>query len=230
MRGGCAVAVMGKASVPGRVKTRLIPQLGAVRAARLNTAFLQDVVANLIEAGRSAGIAPYIAFGPAGAEAFFREHLPVDVGLIECSMPNFGDCLHAAISRLLALGHEAACVLNADSPTLPTRYLIQAARTLAEPGDRAVLGPSTDGGYYFLGLKRAHRRLFDDIEWSTAQVCAQTLERAAEIGLPVDILEPWYDVDDAAGLEQLEGELFSLRESSPERDVAPQTRAALSSK
>ena len=228
MQGTCAVAVMGKASVPGRVKTRLIPQLGAVGAARLNTAFLQDVVGNVIEAGRAAGIVPYIAFGPAGAEAFFREHLPVEVGLLECSLPNFGDCLFAAITRLLERGHEAACVLNADSPTLPTRYLIQAARTLAEPGDRAVLGPSTDGGYYFLGLKHAHRRLFDDIEWSTPRVCAQTLERAAEIGLPVVVLDPWYDVDDAAGLQQLSAEL--RHESSREAYAAVRTRAALSSK
>jgi rSAM/selenodomain-associated transferase 1 len=219
---------MGKASVPGRVKTRLIPQLGADGAARLNTAFLQDVVGNVIAAGRAAGIAPYIAFGPAGAEAFFREHLPVEVGLIECSLPHFGDCLYAAITGMLDLGHEAAAVLNSDSPTLPTRYLIRAARLLAEPGDRAVLGPSTDGGYYFLGLKRAHRRLFDDIDWSTPRVCAQTLERAAEIGLPVEILESWYDVDDAAGLEQLNAELKS-RGSNRELDVAPRTRAALSS-
>jgi rSAM/selenodomain-associated transferase 1 len=228
MRGSCAVAVMGKASVPGRVKTRLIPHLGAQGAARLNTAFLQDVVGNVMAAGH-AGIAPYIAFGPAGAEAFFREHLPVEVGLIECSMPNFGDCLYAAIARLLELGHESACVLNADSPTLPTPYLIQAARALAAPGDRAVLGPSTDGGYYLLGLKRAHRRLFDDIEWSTAGVCAQTLARAAELGLPVEVLEPWYDVDDAAGLEQLTAEL-ALREADRDLQVAPKTRAALSSK
>ena len=228
MLGTCAVAVMGKASVPGRVKTRLIPQLGAEGAARLNTAFLQDVVGNVIEAGRVAGIAPYIAFGPVGAEAFFREHLPAEVGLIECSLPNFGDCLYAAISGMLGRGHDAACVLNADSPTLPTRYLIQAARLLAQPGDRAVLGPSTDGGYYFLGLKRAHRRLFDDIEWSTAHVCSQTLARAAEIGLPVEVLEPWYDVDDAAGLEQLHAEL-QRREGAFDVYVASNTRAALSS-
>ena len=41
---------------------------------------------------------------------------------------------------------------------------------LAQPGERAVLGPSTDGGYYLLGLKTAHRRLFEDIAWSTERV------------------------------------------------------------
>ena len=55
---------------------------------------------------------------------------------------------------------------------------------LAQPGDRAVLGPSTDGGYYVLGLKAPHWHLFADIDWSTERVFDQTLARAADIGLP----------------------------------------------
>ena len=78
---------------------------------------------------------------------------------------------------------------------------------LAQPGDRAVLGPSIDGGYYLLGVKQPHRRLFEDIAWSTEQVARQTLERAAEIGLRVHVLPPWYDVDDASSLDTLQAEL-----------------------
>ena len=99
-------------------------------------------------------------------------------------------------------------VLNADSPNLPTALLIETAAILARPGDRAVLGPSSDGGYYLLGLKTAHRRMFEDIAWSTGGVAAQTLERAREIGLEVHSLPVWYDVDDMEGLSRLHGELF----------------------
>ena len=87
-------------------------------------------------------------------------------------------------------------MLNSDSPTLPTALLSETAEALARPGDRAVLGPSSDGGYYLLGLKTAHRRLFEDIAWSTERVAEQTLERAREIGLEVYRLPVWYDVDD----------------------------------
>ena len=90
-------------------------------------------------------------------------------------------------------------VLNSDSPTLPTAFLVETAEMLARPGERAVLGPSSDGGYYLLGLKTAHRRLFDDIAWSTERVAEQTLERAREIGLDVHMLPVWYDVDDIEG-------------------------------
>jgi hypothetical protein len=201
------MAVMGKASAPGRTKTRLVPPLSGEAAAQLNTAFLQDTIHNLIAAGRESEIAPYVAFGPAGSEHFFRECLPGSVGLIECCLPNFGDCLHHALATLLARGHAAACVVNADSPTLPTRCLSEAARALRAAPGRIVVGPSTDGGYYLLGVTQVYRRLFEEIEWSSARVFEQTLQRAAELDLAVTLLEPWYDVDDAAGLRRLRADL-----------------------
>jgi rSAM/selenodomain-associated transferase 1 len=224
------MAVMGKASVPGRAKTRLIPDIGAENAALLNTAFLKDITTNLLQANGAVPISAYVAYGPAGAEQFFRDHLSAQVSLVECSLPDFGECLFQAISTMLNRGHFAACVVNADSPTLPTGYLVEAATQLALPGDRAVLGPSTDGGYYFLGLKAPHHRLFEEIAWSTPSVAAQTRRRATELGLELVSLEPWYDVDDGLSLRQLQAELaqpLSPPMGEPARYPAPHTRAAM---
>jgi rSAM/selenodomain-associated transferase 1 len=204
---GCGIAVMAKASAPGRTKTRLVPPLSFEEAAAFNTAFLRDIADNLISAGRSASIAGYMAFGPPGSDAFFHRHLPGEIGLIEVWFPDFGECLFVAIQELMRRGHRAAVVLNSDSPTLPTALLLQTAELLAQPGDRAVLGPAADGGYYLLGLKAAHRRMFEDIEWSTDCVARQTKERAREIGLDLHVLPTWYDVDDAAALRTLHAEL-----------------------
>ena len=203
----CAIAVMAKASSPGRTKTRMSPPLTPQEAADLNTTFLKDIADNIARAGREASIAPYMAFGPPGTEAFFREHLPAGIGLIEAWLGDFGRCLSATVEALLARGHEAACVLNADSPTLPTAILVELAQALATSGDRAVLGPAEDGGYYVLGLKAVHARLFEDIDWSTERVFDQTLSRAAEIGLEVQLLPAWYDVDDVGGLQRLRQDL-----------------------
>jgi uncharacterized protein len=209
-RTSCGIAVMAKASEPGRSKTRLCPPLTLEEAARFNTSFLQDVGANIAAAGRQADITGYMAFGPPGSEAFFhdilRDVLP-SVGLLDAWLPNFGDCLLRAIGSQFERGHTGAVVLNSDSPTLPTSLLVETAAWLAEPGDRAVLGPSTDGGYYLLGLKQPHRRLFEDIDWSTDRVARQTLERARDIGLSVHILPAWYDVDDADAMRTLYSEL-----------------------
>jgi rSAM/selenodomain-associated transferase 1 len=207
----CGIAFMAKASAPGRAKTRLVPPLTFEEAAVLNTAFLQDVADNVLLAGRDAarqgGIAGYAAYGPPGSEDFFRRTLPGDIGLIEAWRQNFGDCLLHTIEQIFARGHAAAVVLNSDSPTLPTAFLIETAAALARPGDRAVLGPSSDGGYYLLGLKTAHGHMFENIAWSTDQVAKQTLERAREIGLDVHRLPVWYDVDDIDGLRRLYTEL-----------------------
>src|SRR5712671_2630399 len=107
----CGIAVMAKASRPGRTKTRLVPPLTFEEAAAFNTAFLKDVAANIAAANRATGgptVAGYMAFGPPGSEPFFRDILPASIGLIEAWHPNFGDCLFAAIEQLLALGHGGA--------------------------------------------------------------------------------------------------------------------------
>ena len=204
----CGIAVMAKASIPGRAKTRLVPPLTAEEAATLNTSFLRDVADNLISASVHANISGYMAFAPAGSADFFRAILPDCIGLLEMVAPRFGECLFGAAAALLDSGYGAVCLLNSDSPTLPVAYLVAAATALAVPGDRVVLGPSTDGGYYLIGLKQPHRRLFEDIDWSTERVAAQTLARAHELGLPVHQLPSWYDVDDAECLRRLVGELF----------------------
>ncbi len=211
----CGIAVMAKASAPGRTKTRLVPPLSYDEAAALNTAFLQDIADNLLRAGEHAGIAGYAAFTPKGSQDFFRRILPPAIGLIDATLPDFGACLVSTIEQIFARGHSAAVVLNSDSPTLPTALLVETVEALAQPGERAVLGPSSDGGYYLLGLKSTRRRLFDDIAWSTERVAAQTLDRAREIELDVHRLPVWYDIDDIAGLRRLHGEVSRPHAAGP---------------
>jgi len=211
----CAIAVMAKAPRPGRCKTRLVPPLTPDQAAAMSAAFLRDITENIALAGRSEKIHGCIAYAPAGLESLFDGHLADGTGFVLADgspdMPEtisgFGRCLYHAIHSLLAEGSGAAVVVNSDSPTLPTALLERTARLLAQPGERAVLGPADDGGYFLLGVKSAHAHLFADIEWSTAEVAARTRARAREIGLPLVELPSWYDVDDAGALLRLVDDL-----------------------
>jgi glycosyltransferase A (GT-A) superfamily protein (DUF2064 family) len=203
------------------VKTRLCPPLTFEEAAAFNTAFLKDVADNLIAASAAASVAGSMAFGPQGSESFFRAHIPPSIALQEVWYPDLGACLIETLRRQFAAGHRAACVLNSDSPTLPAGVLVGIPNVLAEPGDRAVFGPSTDGGYYLLALKALHTRLFEDIDWSTEIVAQQTLDRAAEIALPVHTLPTWYDVDDCEGVRLLMGELLEGRPFSDTMRSSP---------
>jgi rSAM/selenodomain-associated transferase 1 len=207
----CAIGVMAKAPRPGFSKTRLCPPLDPFQAAALSAAFLRDISENIALAGREAPIAGYVAYAPEGHEALFDGHLAAGTGLLLADgsplMPpdvqGFGRCLLHAVMAMLARGHTAAVVVNSDSPTLPTSVLVGAALALTAEGDRVVLGPAEDGGYYLLGMKAAYAHLFADIEWSTDSVAETTRVRAAQLGLEVVELPTWYDVDDEAALTRL---------------------------
>ena len=227
---------MAKAPQPGRAKTRLLPLLTPGAAAELSGAFLRDITENIRAAGRDVPIDGCIAYAPAGQEALFADHLAEGTFLLLADggppMPQrvqgLGCCLLHAAQVMLARGYAACCLLNADSPTLPTALLRQAALALLAPGERVVLGPAEDGGYYLLGMTRPHARLFEDIAWSTEHVAEATRQRARELGLDVVELTPWYDVDDTASLQRLIGDMGSVPD--PARLVpypAPFTAACL---
>ncbi len=202
---------MAKAPRPGLAKTRLCPPLNPEQAADLSAAFLRDITENIALAARAAPIHGCVAYAPAGAEGWFAGHLAAGMDLVLADgappMPpdvqGFGRCLLHAAQAILGAGFGAACLVNSDSPTLPTSVLIQAAQIILAPGDRVVLGPAEDGGYYLLGMKRPHAELFADIAWSTDEVAAATRARADSVGLEVVMLPAWYDVDDTDSLARL---------------------------
>ena len=235
LAGTCAIAVMAKAPRPGHVKTRLQTVLDPDEAARLGAAFLRDVTGNLAASARQAPIHAYVAYAPAGQEARFDGHLADGTALVLADgadgdgegVEGLGRCLLHAVRALLSRGYGAACVLNADSPTLPTELLRRAATRLLAPGRRAVLGPADDGGYWLLGMQSAEPSLFARIAWSTDGVAEATRERAAELGLPLEVLDTWYDVDDRATLARLVADLYGRPQAALTPYHAPATTACV---
>jgi len=212
LRGSCAIGVMAKSPRPGHSKTRLCPPLRPEQAALLSAAFLRDTTENIAAAALSAPIVGYAAYAPSGTEEALAPHLASGTSrvLADGSTPvpqgveGFGRCLLHAIQQLFAAGHTAACVLSSDTPTLPTDILVSAATALLACDERrVVMGACDDGGYYLLGMRLPHARLFADIAWSSSSVAATTRTRAAVLGLDLVELPIWYDIDDAAALERL---------------------------
>lgn len=228
----CALAVMAKAPAPGASKTRLVPPLKAREAAELSACFLRDTCENILAISLNKPAAGVAVYTPTGSESFFDGLLPRSFGRISQRGSLFGERLFHATEDLFSSRYCSLCLIDSDSPTLPPAFLRAAISELARPGDRVVLGPAKDGGYYLIGLKTIHRRLFENVDWSTSRVLAQTVARAKEIELPVTLLPSWFDVDDAASLRQLCYELFlknrkDKTQSLPVAYRAPHTRAYL---
>ena len=174
----------------------------------------------------------YAVYTPAGTERALRTLLPRDFRLqLQCD-GDFGTRLATATRELLNI-HAGAILVNADSPTLPASILRDAVEKTRR-GDAIVLSPAFDGGYTLIGLSQMHERLFADIPWSTSRVHELTVERAAEIGVPVLNVPGWYDVDDAESLallqSELAGELPAFAEAGLRGAAAPATRSYLAAR
>lgn len=219
----CALAVMTKAPRAGQVKTRLVPPLSAEEAAQLSICFLRDTAMAIAEAcGATArGVGVYT---PIGAELTYIDILPREFELLPQRGDGFGERLAFAAEDLFQCGFTSVCLIDSDSPTVSAGVYTNAVELLSEPGDRVVLGPSEDGGYYLIGLKRNHPQLFERVDWSTERVLEQTKQRTLELNLEVSLLPTGYDVDDAATLRRLCDELLSGKATN---DIAPNTREFL---
>jgi len=206
----CALAVMAKAPRPGKVKTRLCPPLTLEESAALNICFLKDTTENIARLA-SQGATGLICYTPAGDEELFEGILPENFSLILQRGDSFGERLLAAAEDILACGFGAVCLIDSDSPTMPSAALEQAVAELNRPGDRIILGGSHDGGYYLIGLKLPHPEPFQNITWSTSTVFAETVAAAETAGIEVIQLPLWYDVDDSKSLAILEAELLEQK-------------------
>ena len=140
----------------------------------------------------------------------FEGLLPGSFALLPQRGDGFGERLLATAEDVLACGYGSVCLIDSDSPTVPRAAYEQAVSELARPGDRVVLGPAADGGYYLIGLKQPHATVFERIHWSTDTVAADTRERVREAGLELIELPLWYDVDDGPTLDILTAELAGI--------------------
>ncbi|RMF25260.1 MAG: DUF2064 domain-containing protein [Deltaproteobacteria bacterium] len=114
---------------------------------------------------------------------------------------SLGSRMQRLIQRSVAAG-QAAIVLGADTPDLPLPYVAAAAAALGRAG--AVIGPSSDGGYYLIGAAGVCPPVFElDAEWGSREVLQETLVRLRRARVCVTALPAWRDVDDAEGLAQL---------------------------
>jgi uncharacterized protein len=225
------MAIMVKTPRNGRSKTRLCPPFSPEEAAGISRCFLKDTSATIEALGRQDSLVVGVAvYTPVGTECELEQLLPSGFKMMAQRETDFGARLLGAVQDLFSVGFGAVCLIGSDSPTLPVSHLLEMAAALRDGNDRVLIGPSTDGGYYAIGMREAHVRLFQDITWNAGRVCGQTIERAKEIAVPATTLPAWYDVDDKLSLERLLSELFPERakEAAPKGGPAPNTKAFLS--
>jgi rSAM/selenodomain-associated transferase 2/rSAM/selenodomain-associated transferase 1 len=205
--GRIAICVFAKPPRAGEAKTRLSAVLGDAGAARLAEALFRDAWSKVTAIDWARAV---LATTDEHAEAWSA------VPAADVWPQGDGD-LGQRMERVLRRALEttdAAIAIGTDCPTLPASRL-HLARVLLETHE-AVIGPSEDGGFYLLGVRRCPEGLLDGVAWGTAAAHDQTLERIRRAGMTAASLPSAFDVDRPEDVDRLRRALPELRDFAPE--------------
>lgn len=193
------IVIFAKAPVPGRVKTRLIPALGEIGAARLAHKMLLDTVA---EAAAANLAIPELCVDPHPLDPPWDGLLPTQhLRVTAQGEGDLGARMARAAKRSILLG-ENVLLIGTDCPGLDRDRLRAAAMAL--DAHDAVIHPVEDGGYALLGLRRFDASLFENIAWSTPAVAEATIARIGALGWTLHLGKNLRDIDVPADLAWLE--------------------------
>ena len=202
------LVIMVKEPRAGRTKTRLARTLGAARAACIYRAMMASLVARL---SRDTRWQTVLAISPDEALA-----QPVFGGVTRRIGQGRGDLGHRLQSLCARMPPGPIVIVGTDIPGITSSAIASAFRALG--GNDAVVGPSSDGGYWLVGLKRRPgvEHVFRNVRWSTAHALADTQanlrgRRVAQIAIMDDV----DDGADFAGLKHLIGRRVLPPHSDP---------------
>lgn len=200
---------MTKVPIAGNVKTRLQPSLTVEESACLAECFLHDTLSKI----SSLKVKLLIAYSPAEKRDVLEAILTKEQTLIEQKAGNLGDKIFHAFEFAFSTNSDAVVVIGTDSPTFPGEFINQAFERLEESD--AVLGATSDGGFYLIGLRKSNKRIFENVEWSSPRTFEQTRRNIESLNLSLSEIPVWYDVDLPEDLAKLKKELTENPQIAP---------------
>ncbi len=186
-----SLIIFAKAPIPGEVKTRLCPPLDPDEAASLHGTLVLDA----IERTKGLqGITLYVAGTPDLAHPFFKVmEGRYGARLLPQSGQDLGSRMRQVMQDAFDQGAKEVILTGTDFPTLPRAHLIEALKLIKSHD--VVLGPTADGGYYLIGLRKMTPAPFEGIAWSTGAVFAETKKKIEAAGLSLGLLPKCRDLD-----------------------------------
>ena len=191
------ISVFSRSPIPGRTKTRLIPVLGQLGAAKLHELMLERTLATVYQAQ----VGP-VCLVVTGRHVFFEkltERFEIDVVLQTDG--SLGKKMFSEVERVLARD-SAVCLVGSDCPGIVTQDFLEVHKALSEDKD-LVIGPSNDGGYYLIAMSKPYDFLFSQMRWGEASVFEMTLDQATRENLKIHLLETKSDIDVPGDLAKL---------------------------
>jgi rSAM/selenodomain-associated transferase 1 len=198
---GRVLVVMAKAPRPGAVKTRLTPGLSPEAVTSLYRCLLDDTLALALSL-RNVEVA---IMCPHSDVNELTQLAGREVNVVAQNGEGLASGLTSVFAHFAEGRGQRTIAFNSDSPHLPPSALEGAFDMLA--AHDVVVGPTDDGGYYLVGAKAGHSRLFVRDGMSTGSALETLLSRAQALSLSVAFAQPFYDIDVADDLARLAAEL-----------------------
>lgn len=184
-----AIIIFTRTPVPGRTKTRMMPQVSPAGCARLHRCFLEDIRREC----RKTGADLYVCYTPKGE----RDKLTPVFGTGARYMPqkgeDLGERMYQAIREVLEQGYDSCILIGADVPEVRAETLRRAFAVLKRRD--VVLGPAKDGGYYLVGMKKPQKCVFRVEGYGKNSVLKDTVAQLKREGLTVGFTDPLQDLD-----------------------------------
>jgi hypothetical protein len=184
--------------VAGQSKTRLIPALGAVAAAKLQRQMTEQTLQTAESLAAEDPLVELEIRHAGGGSAEMAEWLGHHRTYVEQGPGDLGQKMATAFAAAFQTGSRQVLLIGADCPALSSEILATGFRKLT--AHDLVLGPASDGGYYLIGLNSPCAELFENRSWGSKLILAETLATAENLGFKIHLLEELADVDRPADL------------------------------
>lgn len=202
-----AVILMSRAPIPGKTKTRLESHLKKEECAELHKAFLKDINTKFLNLKKENNrIDLYLSFTPGKEETSFAGFISSDFTRIPQTGSDLGEKMYNALNDAYQLSDLPVIIIGSDLPLLDIEIFTEAFAGLKERD--LVIGPSADGGYYLIGMKKPQKFLFNSGNWGNSNVLQQTIKEASRHNLKIHFLPEASDIDTFKELLQLRSELI----------------------
>lgn len=205
-----ALIVFAKQPLAGKVKTRLTTVLSPEEAAELYRCMLIDTLSKVKQLQ---AVDIYLFFEGDGDAVSYFATIAAGIETLPQRGNDLGERMMDAFQRTFERGYGSVAIIGTDSPDLPVSFIEEAFLSLGDARLDVVFGPSEDGGYYLLALKRLHAELFQGIEWSSQAVLRESVATAEKIGRRTTMLSLWHDVDTVADLHR--ADLLDINNGAP---------------
>lgn len=187
-----ALILMTRIPIPGKTKTRLMNILSPEECAQIHKCFLLDIFNSFEYIKNDLDI--FLTYTPENSLDIIKDLIPKHIKCFPQHGYNLGERMLNAINHILNKGYSKVVLMGSDIPQIYPNHIRNTF--LALDSSDIAIGPTLDGGYYLIGMKKIHKDIFNNnLKWGNKSVFEETIDMCNKLNLKVELCEKYMDID-----------------------------------